>query len=135
MTNHPHLLRITAFDDHCGQIVSVPVVWFNRVGAWRNAFSHSGKNHFIVAYVHKSIMETKKHVMRILGTTNDDNFEMAQDYMLTCVQLWITHGQRHVPSYTTGKPEHDYDVDEVDVYVSPRKKGTNTQVRRLSHNV
>ena len=110
-------------EDHTGDLVSVAVTWFNH-GPWRASFPGTGKNHYIVAYVNASCNATLRYELRILGTTNADNFFVNQQVLLSCRETWVKHGERCVPSYVIGRDAHDKEVDPfIVVKDSPRKKG------------
>ena len=81
-----------------GNYISVPVMWFNNAGGWKNTFAHP-KRTFIVAMVEFSDPETCRHEMCIMGAPPEDNFVIDQNAYNEFRKYWTEHGGRLVPCY------------------------------------
>ena len=118
--------RKPAFTDHGGNFVAIYVGWWNN-GTWKKAFPNQGKNYFVVCYVTASHADKQRHIMRILGAADDDDFEIDEEVYREGRQRWFQHGELLVPSYKVGRAEHDRSQDYHYISGATNKKGANTR--------
>lgn len=108
-----------------GELVSVPVTWFNLEGGWREGFDNPAIT-FVVATVYCSNTTTFMHEMCVLGTRPNDNFNLDHDMFLENRKLWEQHGERTDPMYEYGKVGFNMDNEKVcpfDEAIKPKKTG------------
>ena len=90
---------VVAFPDMGGHFISVPVVWFNNAGGWKDTFAYP-KRTFVVTMVEFSNTVTRRHEMCIMGAPSEYNFEIDQNAYTKFRKYWTDHGGRLVPCYT-----------------------------------
>jgi hypothetical protein len=114
------------FSDAGGELVSVPVAWFNNEGGWKKNFTHPDRT-FVVAIVEYSDPQTARHDMCILGAPPGENFEINQTAFEDFKALWHDHGGRTQPSYTMKATSIGPFVDvSQSPPPHPKRKGPNT---------
>jgi hypothetical protein len=114
------------FSDAGGELVSVPVAWFNNVGGWKKNFTHPDRT-FVVAVVEYSDPATARHDMCILGAPPGENFEINQMAFEDFRALWILHGGRTLPSYVIKATSTGPYVDvSLSPPPTPKRKGSHT---------
>jgi hypothetical protein len=122
------------FSDAGGDLVSVPVAWFNNVGGWKKNFTHPERA-FVVAVVEYSDPTTARHEMCILGAPPGENFEINQTAFEDFRALWHRHGERTLPSYTIKATSIGPFVDvSQSPPPHPKRKGPHTTLHTHRNN-
>jgi hypothetical protein len=91
--------HVAPFPDMGGYFISVPVMWFNNSGGWKDTFTYP-KRTYVVAMVEFSDIVARRHEMCIMGASSEDNFALDQNAYTEFRKFWTDHGERLVPCYT-----------------------------------
>jgi hypothetical protein len=122
---------VTTFPDMGGNLISVPVMWFNNAGGWKDTFKYP-KRTFIVTMVEFSNTATRRYEMCIMGASSEDNFEIDHNAYTKFRKYWTDHGGRLVPCYTLQATTTGAYVDLVQP-TTPKKgkqRGADTKTKQ-----